>query len=271
LVSTVVPLILLYSLVAEARYVLPEYLAITFNLVVNETTKNSRFYIVFSLLKELLPIFGMIVAFLIFCWRKKLPLNQINHNFSSAAAEREGGLNSNLPVAFPFFLLGLSGVLPIMITRVQSGYYLLTSLPFFAISLGLIIHPLVENMLERINFKSFGYKLFKSIGIALILSGIILSAYYSGRISREQNKIEDMRVITAELVENSTINILPDMYRDWSLHGYYGRYKNISLDPDLNNKHEYLLIKTSLYSDSIKIEFEKIELKTKEFELFKRR
>jgi hypothetical protein len=205
---------------------------------------------------ELLPLFGIILVFLLFCWRKKLPFNQ---------------LNSNLRVAVPFFFLGLSGVLPIMITRVQSGYYLLTSLPFFAISLGLIVNPLVETVLERINYKTFGYKLFKSCGIAVFLSGIILSIYYSGQISREQNKIKDMRVIIAEVPENSTINILPDMYSDWSLHGYYGRYKNISLDADLNRKHEYLLIKNSLYSDTIKKRFEKIELNTNEFELFKRR
>jgi 4-amino-4-deoxy-L-arabinose transferase-like glycosyltransferase len=256
LISSVLPLILLYFLVAEARDVLPKYLAITFDLVVNSATKDSRFYIVYKLIMELLPLFGIILVFLLFCWRKKLPFNQ---------------LNSNLRVAVPFFFLGLSGVLPIMITRVQSGYYLLTSLPFFAISLGLIVNPLVETVLERINYKTFGYKLFKSCGIAVFLSGIILSIYYSGQISREQNKIKDMRVIIAEVPENSTINILPDMYSDWSLHGYYGRYKNISLDADLNRKHEYLLIKNSLYSDTIKKRFEKIELNTNEFELFKRR
>ena len=256
LVSAVLPLILLYSLVAEARDVLPKYLGITFNLVANGVTKSSRFYIVYYLLKELAPNIGMIMVFLIFCRRKKLSLSQIQ---------------SNLNLAFIFFLLGLSGVLPIMITWVQSGYYLFTSLPFFAISLSLIVHPFVENFLERINYKSLGYIIFKSIGITLLLSGVVLSIYYSGRISREQNKIEDMRVIVAELPENSTINILPYMFQDWSLHGYYGRYKNISLDPDLNNKHEYLLINNSLYSDTINIKFARIELKTKEFGLFRRR
>jgi hypothetical protein len=256
LISSVLPLILLYSFVAEAREVLPKYLAVTFNLVANLSTKDSRFFIVNRLIMELLPVFGMILVFLLFSWRKKLPLNQLNSSFQ---------------VAMPFFFLGLSGVLPIMISRVQSGYYLLTSLPFFAISLGLLVNPFVETMLERLNYKTFAYKLFKSFGIAVLSTGIILSVYYSGRISRDQNKIKDMRVIISELAENSTVNILPDMYSDWSLHAYYGRYKNISLEADLNIKHEYLLINNSLYSDTIKKGFEKIELDTKEFELFKRK
>jgi len=256
LASSVLPMIVLFSSMAEARDVLPKYIAITFNLVANLATKDSRFYIVYRLLMELLPILGIILVFLIFYWRKKLPINQ---------------LNNNLYVAVPFFFLGLSGVLPIMITRVQSGYYLLTSLPFFAISLGLIVIPLVETLLERINYNTIGYKLFKLFGIAVFSLGIILSIYFSGHISRDQNKIKDMRVIITELPENSTINILPEMYSDYSLHGYYGRYKNISLDPDLNNKHKYLLIRNSLYSDTIKNGFEKIELKTNEFELFKRK
>jgi hypothetical protein len=80
-----------------------------------------------------------------------------------------------------------------------------------------------------------------------------------------------MRVILVQLEKDSTINILPEMFEEWSLHSYYGRYKNISLDPNLNNRHEYLLIKTSLYSDTINNRFEKVDLKTKEYELFRRK
>lgn len=254
--SSVLPLVLLFSFVAEAKEILPKYLAVTFDLVVNASTKDSRFYIVKKLIMELLPIIAIILVFLFFYRRKKLPFNQ---------------LNSNLHLAVPFLLLGLSGVFPIMITRVQSGYYLLTSLPFFAIAFGLIVYPLVEIVIERIDYNTPGYKLFKSCGIALVLSGIILSVYFSGHINRDSNKIKDMRMIITELPENCIVNILPEMASDWSLHAYYGRYRNISLDPDLKNRHEYLLIRKSLYSDTIKNEFNRVELKTNEFELFKRK
>lgn len=253
--ASVLALVLLVLLVPEAREVIPKYISITFDLTVNSATKISRFYIVNRLLMELLPAIGILLAFLFFCWKRKLPLTQ---------------LNDNLQLALSFFFLGLSGVLPIMITKVQSGYYLLTSLPFFAISLALLVSPFIESLLEGIDCNSSGYKIFKSSGIALLISGILLSVIFSGHINRDRNKIEDMRVISAELTENSTISILPVMYYEWNLHAYYGRYKNISLDPDVNNKHEYLLIKNSLYSDTIKNNYVKIELKTNEYELFKR-
>lgn len=255
LVSSVLPLILLFLLNSDYREVLPKYLTVTFGLVADEATKDSRLYIVYRLIMELLPIFGMLVVFLFYSWRKKLSIK-----FSSDAI-----------LASSFFFLGLSGVLPIMITRVQSGFYLLTSLPFFAISFSLLICPLVEIMIERINCHSSGYRLFKFFASGILLLGLILSVYFYGHINRDENLIKDMRAITTELSENSTINILPQMYYDWRLHAYYGRYKNISLDPDLNNMHKYLLINNSLYSDTIKNRFEKIELKTIEFELFRRK
>ncbi|MCX6302665.1 MAG: glycosyltransferase family 39 protein [Bacteroidia bacterium] len=256
LFSSALPLVLLFLFIPGYRETLPDYLTVTFGLIANEATKASRFYIVFRLLMELLPLLGMIMIFLLYCRKKKLPLNQ---------------LSSNLHLASSFLCLGLSGVLPIMITRVQSGYYLLTSLPFFAISLSLMIIPHVETLMERINSNPFYYKLLTISGITLLSTGIILSVCFSGHINRNKDMIKDMRVITAELPEGITVNILPDMWTDWNLHTCYARYKNISLDPDLNNKHGYLLIRNSLNSDTLNNGFEKIELKTTEFELFRRK
>ena len=83
--------------------------------------------------------------------------------------------------------------------------------------------------------------------------------------------LKDMKVILPQLEENITINILPEMRPDWSLYCYYARYKNISLDPEPGSRHEYLLITSSLYSDSISNSYERIPLKTVEYELFRRK
>ena len=83
--------------------------------------------------------------------------------------------------------------------------------------------------------------------------------------------IMDMRVILPHLEESSTINILPEMRQNYSLFTYYARYKDVSLDIDLNNIHEYLLISTSMYSDTIHKHYEKIDLETKEYELYRRK
>ena len=61
------------------------------------------------------------------------------------------------------------------------------------------------------------------------------------------------------------------MIADWPLYSYYERYKKVSLDPDLKNRHDFLLITRSLHSDTLNNEFEKVELKTKEYELLRRK
>lgn len=123
----------------------------------------------------------------------------------------------------------------------------------------------------RIDNNSIGYTFLKYFGILSLSVSIILSVYFSGDINRDRIKLLDMRVIIGHLKENSTINILPGMKEDWSIYTYYERYKKVSLDPDLKNKHEYLLITTSLYSDTINNGFERVDLETTEYELFSRK
>ena len=60
------------------------------------------------------------------------------------------------------------------------------------------------------------------------------------------------------------------MFNDWSLHGYFGRFKNISLDPDLANKREYLLIKNENISDTLNLSYKIIKLNTNDYQLLKR-
>jgi hypothetical protein len=133
------------------------------------------------------------------------------------------------------------------------------------------VNPLIETLLEKVDYNSNRFRFFKFSGLIALSAGIILSVYFSGDINRDKNLLKDMRVILVQLEENSTINILPEMYVEWSLHTYYGRYKNISLDPDLGNRHEYLLIKTLLNSDTINNSYDRIDLKTIEYELFRRK
>ena len=249
-------LLLLYLTVPQYRETLPDYLGVTFDLVGGAATKSSRFFIVYRLLMELLPVIGLMLAVIVWYRIKKLDSARMKADLNSAA---------------PFFFLGLSGVLPIMITKVQSGYYLLTSLPFFAISLSLLVSSRIETILGLINFQSTGYKTFKIISVTLLVTGIVLSVSFSGSVSRNKNMIYDMKLISDRLTEKSTINILPEMWTNWSLHTYYARYKNISLDPDLNKRHSFLLINKSLCSDTLARKYDRLELNTREFDLFSRK
>ncbi len=255
LLSSVLPLILLFFIPDSGEY-LTEYIKMAFTKISEGETASSRFYITHRLMMELLPLLGIIIVFMFFYWKNKLPYHNISSGLRAGAA---------------FFSLGLAGVLPILLTMDQSAYFLLTSFPFFAIALGLLVNPFVENVIKKIDYNSKGFKYFKYFGIFSLSAGIILSVYFSGQTNRDKNKLLDMRVITGHLEENSTINILPEMGSDWPLYTYYARYRKVSLDPDLNNRHEYLLITTSFYSDTISNGFERVNIKTREYELYRRK
>jgi hypothetical protein len=168
-------------------------------------------------------------------------------------------------------LLGLSGVLPIMISRKQSGFYILATLPFFAISLGILSVVLVEFLLSKIRYQSNGFLIFKWISLGIFFTGVILSIYFSNSISRDKDMIEDIHLVLSVLNKGSIISIHPDMDDDWVLKGYYGRYKNVSLDPSNKIKRDYLLVKKIYYSDTINNNFNSVLLNTKDYLLFKRK
>jgi len=256
-IFTIVPLILLVILSPEAGLSIHKYIDTqVINSLKNVTTIDSRFFIIKRLLSELIPAISLFVLFIIWGWHKKFSINLIK---------------SNSKTALVFVLLGLTGVLPIMISMKQSGFYILATFPFFAIGIGVLIYSLIDFLINNINYQSKGFLFFKWIAHGIFFIGIILPFYFSNHIGRDRNKIKDTYKILSVLPVGSIININPNMWQDWSLHGYFGRYKNVSLDPNNDNKREYLLIQKDYYSDTIYQDYKTIELQTTDYKLLKKK
>lgn len=254
---TIIPLIILVILWPEAKISLQTYMDVqVINSLKNTTSVGSRFYIIGKLFTELLPALGVCFILIIWGWCKKFPMS---------------ALKTNSKTALLFFLLGLNGVIPIMISMKQSGFYILATFPFFAISIGAMFTPLIEFVFDDKFYKTKRFLFFKWISFGIFICGVALSVYFANHIGRDKNKINDMYMVIDIIPAGTTINILPNMGQDWSLHGYYARYKNIALDPDINNKREYLLIQNNELSDSAIITgYEKIKLQTIDYGLYKR-
>ena len=256
-VFTIIPLLLLILLFPVARISLHKYID---NQVIeslrNAVTVDSRFDIVKRLFSELAPAAGLCILLLVWSRIRKYPTILVKENSKKALV---------------FVLLGLTGVLPIMLSMKQSGFYIIPAYPFFALGTGILMYPLIESLINKINYDSRGFLCFKSFGYGLFFTGIILSVYFSDHYSRDKDKIKDIYTILPEIPQGTIINITPDMYSDWSLHAYFGRFKNISLDPDISNKREYLLIKKENYSDTLNTNYKISELNTIAYQLFKRK
>ena len=254
---TLIPLILLILLFPEAGPSLKKYID---NQVIsslkNIVTVNTRFDIVRRLLNELILPAGLCLLFGIWGTIKKIP----------GAFQRENTSKSLLFASF-----GLTGVLPIMISLKQSGFYIVPTYPFFAIATSVFIYPYIDYLAIRLNFRSKAFMVFKWVSYGLFTAGIILSLCFNNRYSRDKDKIEVVYSILPEIPQGTIINISPEIFDDWSLHAYFARFKNISLDPEPANKREYLFIKNEYYSDTINSGFAKIELNIADYQLFKRK
>jgi 4-amino-4-deoxy-L-arabinose transferase-like glycosyltransferase len=257
LLSTIIPLFLLIVLFPVARISLFKYID---NQVIGSLqtamTVNTRFYILKRLISEILPLAILCIIFLLIGRYKKFP---------------EILRKENCEKSLMFAFLGLSGVLPIMISMKQSGFYIVPVFPLFAISAGILIYPYLDSLVSGINRRSNGFRIFGLISWCMFICGITLSIYFSDRFSRDENKLKDIYVILAETPEGSIININPAMYDDWSLHAYFERFKTVSLDSNLNAKREYLLIGNEYFSDTLSKSYDIVNLNTREYKLFKRK
>jgi 4-amino-4-deoxy-L-arabinose transferase-like glycosyltransferase len=255
LFCSVTPLIILMILSSEAHTTITKYInSQVINSIINVSTVESRFFILQRLFLELIPTFCFFLIFIIWGVRKKFSINQLKINFKLASV---------------FILLGLSGVFPIMITLKQSGFYMLATFPFFAIGLGILIYPLIDFLFHDYTNKSKQF--FNWIGYITFLTGLILSVYFSNRIGRDTDKMEDTHKILSLIPKHSVINVYPNIWKEWDLHGYYQRYKNISLDQNIENKRDFLLIRKNEYSKDQNKDYKLVELQTNEYVLLKKK
>jgi hypothetical protein len=254
---TIFPLLLIVLLFPAAQLSLHIYIDHqVIDSLRNTVTVSSRFDIVKRLFYELIPAAVLCILLLVWTWIRKSPTILLKENIKKMLV---------------FVLLGLTGVLPIMISMKQSGFYIISVYPLFAIGAGILVYPVIDSLFIKMNYESKWFLIFKWIGYGLFFVGIVLSLYFHNRFSRDNNKIKETYMILSEIPQGSIINIYPDMFEDWSLHAYYARFKNISLDPDLKNSREYLLIKNDYLSDTLNSRYEMIKLNTIDYKLFKKK
>lgn len=247
LFAIVLPFILLFIIFPESQDSLLAYFEKQIvGSVLNIKTVDSRFYIVFRLLNELLPI--MILVFII--WLFSIKEKMVNY--------REKWV-------LIFFSVGLSGVIPIMISMKQSGFYILATFPLFSIAFAILILNNVNFLIERINTNSKRFKIFRYVSYFLLFFSITLNLLEINKIGRDKDKIIDVKRIISTVSKNSTISIQPKLRTDWSLHGYFQRYGYVSLDSDTSKTHKYILMKKK---NSYNLNWKKESLNLNSYDLY---
>ena len=180
----------------------------------HETTVSSRFYIVFSLLQQLIAPFVIVLTFVI-CKAK----NKVNNKVFEFPLDKGW--------FYIFLILGLLGVLPIMVSVKQRDFYMLAALPFFALACGHITLSMVTLWLPKMTPKVNKWTTLGTAGVVLI--GLVLNIVNLGKYGRDEALIEEVKAQIAAADGKTIIEITPEEYTQWAKHAYYMRYGKISL------------------------------------------
>ncbi len=224
----------------------------TFNDPTRFTTDN-RFEIIFRLFTELIPMYFLMVLIYLFSIQYKPdPINQKTH----------------LPKIIWLLLIGFSGSIPLIVTLEQRGFYLLTSLPFFALAAAALLTNRISYIVEKINPAGNFYINAKRITFIILLFSFAFTVSKIGETKRDKNLLCDIYDIGKIVPHGNIINITREMSRDYSLREYFIRNFYISSD-DSDKHHEYFIIRKNLSKKSIPQAYKLYPLKTKEIDLYK--
>lgn len=222
-IGLILPFIVLFLFVPEAIDSLNSYYEAQIVHSLNKVEISNRFFIIGSLFQQLVPILLIVILTMVF-GRKYLP--------SVKEYKRE---------IVSFVLIGLSGVLPIMISLKQRDFYIVSAYPFFALGLSLLILPIWKVGIDNIDNTDLKLKGIKIFSVLLFSISIVISLFQFNRIGRDKNTISEIKQISKIIPKNSIITISTTLSQDWSLRGYFARYHSVSLTFDKKEGGNYYL------------------------------
>jgi hypothetical protein len=165
-----------------------------------------------------------------------------------------------------FLLIALSASIPLIITLKQRKFYLIPSIPFYAISIAFILAPLLEGVLDRISSSlQKGIKWFSFSVLAFVL---IFSVLRFGKYYRNQEMLADVYTLSKHIPEGSLISTTYKLAHDWQLVSYCARVGYLSLQE--GHAHEYYLIEKG-GENPLSNEYGALELDLNEYIILKRK
>ncbi len=222
-------------------------IATSFSRVV---TVNSRFYILIRMFNELAPMF--VALTLVAVLTRKIKFSGRKNRWM-----------------YVFLMMGLSGVVPIMVSLKQSGFYILPAFPVMGIALALYIVPEVKKLTEKIDVSKRGFKIFGYASILVLLMSLVINLSQINKVGRDKVLLGDVHSIANVVPGESTVAVGPKLSIDWLLAAYFWRYYNIDLNTKAPENSKYFLV-TKDFNNTLPPGFKKDTVTLKMFNLYKR-
>jgi len=246
--------------IPQARNYMIRYFALVLSGV-DVPVVNTRFLIFYKFFSQLL----LPIALVLTCLLVKLRFNF--RAFSSRTLQVVG--QKNMKIFLMLIIFSLCGVVPMMISLKQRGFYLITVYPFMAIAFAGFVSQIVKNYSQRLTDKKNNIILYS--GGSVLLLAIILNVCNYGKIGRDETKIKETNVICSQLEEGDTVSVLRStILQSPNLCAYFYREKRVNL---AFNKlwQKYLLIEDEQMYKRMQLDtlYEPIYLKTAQYKLYK--
>jgi 4-amino-4-deoxy-L-arabinose transferase-like glycosyltransferase len=223
------------------------------NSIQNVVEVESRFYLIYRLCMELIPMTAMAIIVILIKGKRK-----------------------NEEPAIPFFkdhllfflMIGIAGSFPLIVTLEQRGFYLVNSFPYFALAVASVAVPYVSLLLEKINLFSRSFKIFRIVSVLLFAGAVAFSFLQVGKTSRDKDTIHDVHVIGTVVPHGGIVGSYYQLFSQWSFQEYLVRHYYICLDSKITNANDYVILESgTMAPDSIKLE--KINIPTIRYHLYK--
>jgi hypothetical protein len=226
-------------------------LGIAFSGTMHNTTSN-RFEIMIRLFSELIPMLALMT--IIFLVHKKIKLNSAPEKIHTTKA-------------LWLLLIGLSGSIPLMSTLEQRGFYLLTSLPFFALAGATFVANPITQLVESIKMDNRYFQFTKWAMTIILIGSTVYTFTCVGKAKRDKEILHDVYALGTIIPRGEIISIPLQMREKWNLLTYMVRFNYISLDAYTAN-HKFFAIDKELSKELIPPGFELYPLKTEYLDLY---
>lgn len=217
------------------------------NSIMNVSAVSNRFYLAGELFMQFLPAL-LLTGILWFSGRKMID----NKRYAK--------------ICLFFILVGLSASVPLMITLEQRNFYLLTSLPYFALGLSLLAIPALNAHILKINDR-----LIKIVTLCSFLIFVAVLSYSFtkvGKVSRDVEMVHDVNLIGSVVKHNTIIGSTRALWHDYSLQEYLVRKFYICTDDTILQQHRYFLVNNENEIPE-KVNAVKVNIPTSKYHLYK--
>ena len=166
-----------------------------------------------------------------------------------------------------YLAIGLSGILPIMLGHKQQEFYIVPTLPFFAISMACLLYDLLEDWLENMN--KTAERVLMGIAIVVFGTGLILNLASIHKVNSNQELLSDMKIILPYLDYGETISVSDELNQAVEAEEYFYRYKRITFDSKYGNRH-LLTMYSNIDNNDGGLVYSEMDLPTVQYRLYEK-